>query len=387
VSSVKKRVLFYLGGYDPRGVRNYYNLYKKEGHKSNRVDTMQLKISSRKSFAPHLKGWEIEAEDEGERVETTYYFLEWDDLFRKGWKRSFWQLMGNILTYLRAYLFSPLIWRTILLAPHALQSLWYPLVYLLLTLFGAWGLYGVSEWLLAEYLVVWVRVPLLLVLLYFWFDFAWKLSHKVAVLWLFKALCFYAEYIKRPDRELQERLVRFASVIIEAIQEAKSQGVDEVLLVSHSAGTVLSIDLLDLVLEAFEPEDRRLRRFSIVTLGHFIPLVSLQKEATKYRQKMQRIATYPIIWIDYTSVIDGVTFYLHDYFASSGVVKKGLKFSALSPRFHRLYGKEEYKAIRKDIHLAHFLYLLAPSRRDHYNYFHLSAGKDSLEIFTQGEKR
>lgn len=382
---VKKRIVFYLGGYDPRGARHYYNLYKKEALKNNTIDKMQIQVSSRKKEANHLISWNISAKNKQSQTETKYHFLVWDDIFRKTWKKSFLTYLLDILNYLSFYVFSSVVKRYIKLSASALQSLWYPFFYLLLTLSIAYGIFAFMQSYISQYLQPLLYYFLLIIVIFFWLQLSMKTSHKVAVLWLFKALGFYSRYITEEDKALTKRTEIFALEIVKALQNAQKDKIDEILLVSHSAGTIISIDLLALVLKHFKTDAPELSRLSVLTVGHFIPLVSFQKEASKYRKNMQSITAYPITWLDYTSAIDNVTFYLSDYFKESDIREDKAQIHYLSPRFHTLYTKEYYAKIRRDIHMAHFLYLMSPQKQDTYNYFRITAGHKRLISFTQGK--
>jgi len=382
---IKKRIVFYLGGYDPRGARNYYNLYKTEALKNNTIDEMQIQISSRRKTSKILQTWDIQSKIKNEETHTQYHFLVWDDIFRKTWKRSPLQLLKDIFTYLRYYLFSFLILRSMKLSASALQSLWYPLFYLLISFAIAYALFWGLEFFFSQTLHFSLLYLLSAIFISLWLYFSMKLSYKVAVLWLFKALCFYANYIKKEDKILSTRTEDFAVLITQALKNVKKNQIDEILLISHSAGTILLIDVLANILKSFQPDSAILKSLSIMSIGHFIPLVSFQKEAIHYRKKMKIISQYSMTWLDYTSAIDNLTFYMADYFLESGIQRNILKIEHLSPRFHTLYTKEHYAKIRRDIHLAHFLYLMSPEKLGTYNYFRITAGNASLSSFSKGK--
>jgi hypothetical protein len=381
MDKISKRKVFYLGGYDPRGARHYYNLYKKEALKNNKIDSMQIEVSSRKKETKRLVSWDILAKENEKETKTHYYFFIWDDLIRKKWKKTLYTFVLDLFTYFKFYLLSSLIFRYIKLYPSVLLSLWYPLFYMFFTLLLLLIVFWTIPWLLPSSIEVIVLYLIWLVCLSFVLYLSIRLSHKVAVSWLFRALCFYVNYLKEEDKSLSEGVENLGDYIIDALHLAQREDIDEISIVAHSAGTILIIDLLAHILKAFPKDAPELEKLSILTLGHFIPLVSFQKEAFLYRQKMQEIASYSLLWLDYTSVIDRVTFYLSDYFKESVVLEDKGRFYALSPRFHTLYRPKSYKKIKKDIHSTHFLYLYAPEILGTYNYFRFTAGDKRLSSF------
>ena len=111
-NSVKKRETFYLGGYDPRGARYYYNLYKNEISSSR--NNIEFNVWSRKKENTHIKSIFIEAKsiDNTLKTETNYYFLEWDDIIRKTWSPHILIFIMQFFTYLKTYVFSKFILKT-----------------------------------------------------------------------------------------------------------------------------------------------------------------------------------------------------------------------------------------------------------------------------------
>ena len=79
---VNRREVFYLSGYDPRGARYYYGLYKKEGALQSKVNGLHLDMSSRNRTAKHVQSLEIKASSKEGETRTNYHFLEWDNLIR-----------------------------------------------------------------------------------------------------------------------------------------------------------------------------------------------------------------------------------------------------------------------------------------------------------------
>ncbi|MDQ7085954.1 MAG: hypothetical protein Q9M36_14045 [Sulfurovum sp.] len=211
-----------------------------------------------------------------------------------------------------------------------------------------------------------------------------SLSHNIAVFWIFKVLGFYANYINKEDEALNARFTYFAQHLIAHIKEAEKNDIDEILLIAHSAGNIVFINLVSDILNAFALNDKVLSRISIMTLGQCIPMVSLQEGAEGYRQKLEDISAYHLRWLDYTSAIDPLVFYLYDFF-ERGEEKAKIHF--LSPRFHTLYESKRYAQIKRGMYLAHFLYLMSNDKIGKYNYFRMTAGEKCLNEWLDGEKK
>src|SRR5262245_41523968 len=93
---IKRRHAFFISGYDPRGGRFYYKLYKDEALKKSRLNGLDIRVGPRERGSPVETRWKVSAADEAGTVETTYHFLIWDDLVRARWARSILGVYGDI---------------------------------------------------------------------------------------------------------------------------------------------------------------------------------------------------------------------------------------------------------------------------------------------------
>ena len=116
----------------------------------------------------------------------------------------------------------------------------------------------------------------------------------------------------------------------------------------------------------------------MLTLGHCIPLVSFQKSADFFRNDLASLHKAQIVWIDFTSPIDGACFPLVDFMSIAGLAQNPYP-KYLSTRFHKLYTQKSYKKIRYDWYKAHFLYLYANEILGVYDFYNLIGGPKFLE--------
>jgi len=380
---VRVREVFYLSGYDPRGARHYYNLYKRESQKEAKKGEI-YRLSKREKTGPHRSSFWIE---KGKR-RTRYHFLEWDDLIRKRWEKSWIDFVADLYHILRSYLFNGAIVRYARTSPVQMIAAFYPVLYLLFTFLLALGLFRWSissfsptvGWFVAGALggVLGAAVVFLAI----------KIAKKLAVFWLLRIYKFSSEYIELPNEDLKDRIKIFADEIAEAIDRVQRGETDEILIVSHSVGTILTIPILAELRRRVGNENESWSRVYVMTLGECIPVVSFHPEAGEYREQMRRaLEGSPITWLDFTTPIDGACFPLLDFYETSGVkVPPERKPRYLSPRFHTLFTPEGYRRIKKNRYLTHFIYLLSTELEGPYNYFRLTAGEEPLERYTSSFK-
>lgn len=364
--SVKKRVVYYLSGFDPRGVRHYHTMYKEHFQKQSLINGITATISSRKKVHNHLHEWEITADDQNQKVSTSYRFLSWDDIVRAEWSSGILRYYQDLIYCIIAYIFNGLVWQFAKASPKQMMAAFYPVVYLLGTLCLAFYTgHSIYQWieswmgLLAAFIVGIVIIVA-----------CERFGNTIGVFWLLRIYAFSVRWGKGEVDAIEERCNYFAKEIVKTIREEKE--IDEVLLISHSVGTILAVSVLARALDSTEEWNK----FAMITLGECIPLISFQPNAEKYRAELAYIASHKeLIWIDYTSPIDGACFPLHDFMKSSGIEDKNRDFPLyLSPRFHKLYDKITYKSLRRDWYVTHFLYLMSSDKVGAYDYYEMSAG-------------
>ena len=373
---VKKREIFYLSGYDPRGARYYYNLYKKEGALQAKVNGLHLDVSSRKRKDKHVQGWEIKSSSKESETETNYHFLEWDDLIRSEWKKSVFSLLLDLIFYVKAYLLSGAFRKYSKNFPYQMVSLFYPVVYiglmLILSLLSGWFLF---EWLEIRYSSL-VSMVLSVFLVNSIIYLALWVADKMALFWLLRIFVFSAKYVYDEKPLLHQRIEYFAKIILKSLNNSKSNEVDEILIVAHSVGTILMVPILSKVLKEIGSEIN----ISVLTLGECIPLVSVIPESIEFQDEMKYIAEQGnITLLDYGTLIDGACFPLLNYFTDINIdVLHKEKFEFKSPRFHTLFSKSSYKEIRRNKYLTHFLYFMSTELKGNYDFFEMTAGHNFL---------
>lgn len=376
-SGVKKRDTFYLAGYDPRGTRYYYNLYKKEVHRSSKINGIDFDISSRKKETAHIISCAIEANStqnkEKLQTQTQYYFLEWDDIIRKTWSPSILIFIKQFFIYLQTYVFSKFIVKIYKVYLRQLKPMLYPAFYVLMIVILVYFLAKNMYALLASYIPAFLSLGIVLFFAFLLIRFSQFLGRKIAVFWILRIYIFSEEYAHKERKDIEKRLQHFASFIVSRIEQSKEEEIDEFLIVSHSVGTILIIPLLAEILKNISPKN--LEKITVMSLGSCVPLVSFLEDVSDYKKHMQTLTQYDFLWLDISSPSDEICSPLMDYYAYSGVSKPQNKGPLLlSPRFHTLYEHSTYVKLQKDLSLMHFLYLMAPQKEGSYDYFNITAG-------------
>lgn len=367
----QKRDVFYIAGYDPRGYRHYYAMFKKNLAEQNTLLNYDYTLS--KAQVNAYAFWQIQTP----HTSTTYTFLSWNDIVKKNWSEGIKDALSDCYSFFRIYTITGLFLKFGKESPHQLITGYYPFFYVLLslifTLFCAFG----SLFYLQNFHII-LGILAFILSLVFLPKMLYKLGKKLAVFWIARICSFCANWEKNSQGELELRMDDFARVIFEKLKENINDKNYELILSAHSVGTVLCINVLAKVLRKCEDENISFENLKVLTLGECIPLVSYQKRSFEFRKDLEYLGSKNLIWYDFTSIIDGACFAQVDFIRTSGV-KTQFSPKYLSAKFHTLYKNKDYKKIKKDKYKAHFLYLFATQIQGVYNFFEFIIGKNKLE--------
>ena len=404
-TSVSRRRVFYIPGYDPHPPRRYRELYRTEGKKQALISGYRIEQKQGRTDT----GWRVRAEMEGKQVLTNIDVLVWHDLVKGSMRGG---ILGTYLALLRTvwlYLFTGTLRRLSWLAKGPVLAALYPVAMLLgqlllavacasliagtagyLTFLGGeflTGLMGLSPdtrgvvWSLVGGIVFWsIFLPATVT------SLRWFKSHndKTFAYYLMNDYAYTASRRGAYPEEIEARLHEFRYRIEAALRE----DIDEVLIVGHSSGAQLAVSVVADIL--------RLKRFqgtgpalSLLTLGQVIPMISFLPEARRIRRDLRLLSTAEeITWIDVSAPGDGCSFALSDPVSVSGVApKRGQQWPLiLSAAFSKTLKPETYNALKRRYFRLHFQYLCAFDDPDAYDYFRITAGPLTLGARFRGRR-
>lgn len=367
--SVSKRLVLYLSGFDPRGVRYYHSLYRRDAARQAEVSGYEIEVGKRERIDEHVIRWNVTSETGGKRTETEYLYLEWDDIVRQFWVKGPFKLVWVTMSALaragwygmlrKTYLWSWPVFVTSILPAVVLFGL-----ILLVALFaglGEWlfGLPGLGGGLLLGLGVLWV---------------AWKLEQKFNLTWVGRIAGFHE---REQDSELH-MLDRRRDAFAQLLRKRLAVGdVDEVLVVGHSYGAPLAIQIVARALDAARTAKPRL---SLLTLGQTIMWFAWLPRADDFRAEIAAVAeSNAIDWIDVSAPPDGACFALVDPYTAIGDRRTDRKNpKLLNAKFHETIPAERLDKRTRNWMELHFQYIMATTRPGDYDYFAITAGPESL---------
>lgn len=354
-----KRKIFYIGGFDPRGVRHYHALYREAAERWSERTGVPLVVSSRKAVSPIRTDWTIANAADG--TETSYSFLRWEDLVRRAWikspiklglraARTYGGLIGN---------FDVKMARSVPAGP--IKTLFYPPVVSVLfpLLIGLIPFFVALIWL-----PWWAALAIGAVL---GVAGATPLLKKLHTPWLLRFFTFNAETGGgATDPLMTARLDAFASEILSELDGDW----DELLLVTHSNGSILAVPLMERILAA--REGVMPAHFALVTFGQSIPLILCRGDAKGFKERLRVVGRGSFRWYDIGSPPDGAGFYGVNPMKLIGAETRPALVH-LNPRFYKFYDPENYHSGFANKYDIHFDYLRVGDRVSPLDYPSLTA--------------
>ena len=381
VRPVRRRTVFYIGGFDPKGAAHYHALYKDEAAKQAEVSGLTINVGKRQKSARGNAFWQLEAPGPEGVVQSHYEVMRWDDIVRQHWPRNQARLLWDMLTTTALNLRTGALSQMFKLSWPPVVALVAPVALLLAVMLGApllaWGMFAALQGMGA----LWAAAPAVATLAgALWVGL--KLQQKYSMLWMMRSYVFTAQQAQGRVPVLDERLAEHARTLLEVVSTGDN---DEVLLVAHSSGSIMAATVLAKALQ-MDPTLGRgsgaATTVSLLTLGQWIPLLGCLPQASGFRADLQRLASAEgLDWIDFGAPPDGCCFALVDPIAACGVVPAVPhtdRPKLLSPRFADMFAAPAYAALRRDRFRIHFQYLMASQRTVPYDFFAMTAGHQTL---------
>lgn len=360
-----KRKVFYVGGFDPRGVRFYHQLAGEQVQRYAERTGEAVTVSTRAKGSPTRSDWTIR----NDTLDTTtdYSFLRWEDIVRAAWVKNPFSLG---LRAFRAYRdnIRHLDFATgKTLGKGPLITLFYPPVFMiLLPLLIALPVALVA----AIWLPSWVAVPIALIA---GVAIARPFLIRMHAPWLLRFFVFNSEL---GGGEAHPALEKRLDIFADEIAQSFAGDWDEILLLTHSNGAILGVPLMVRILE--RANGALPTNFAFVTMGHCLPLIACRRDATRFKDQLRYLARHDFRWIDIGSPPDGAAY--------SGVNPMLLvapeakpRMELLSPRFHLFYDPETYHTGYHNKYEIHFDYLRTGDRVSEIDFPSLMATPRGIE--------
>lgn len=348
-----RRRLFYLSGFDPRGVRFYHGLAREQLAAHAACTGEAITVSARAKGQDMAIDWTVE--NATSETVTRQTFLRWDDIVARSWVKGAFQLGWQTVACYWRY-----VWRTDWrsywrLAKGPCISMVYPVVFtLLLPLLLGLPVALIVAWLLPAWLHP-VAVGLLIGLAA-GIAAARPILDRLRAFWLIRLFIVNDRYAREGfGDEVMARVDGFARQIAAALDDDD----DEVLLIAHSKGTLIAVPLLLRLLElrgGVLPA-----KFTYVTMGHCMPILTCRRDASEFHAQLRALSGFAFPWVDIGAPGDGAG--CHGVVPLEPAAGAGrIALTLLSPRFHIFRQPENYNSGLANKYEFHFDYLRCGDR-------------------------
>jgi len=374
---VQHRHIIYVQGYDPRGLAQYYRMFRTELRKFGRLYQLNATISRPKTSTDgETASWSIETKAGDWQTRTSYDFLRFEDLIQRDLAAPIWPTIFHAIRIYWGMVFAGMLtrlhkahWRfaAFLTYPHVVLSIQVLIVLGIgLAIRAALLALGVPDLFAIAAAAVFFVATIGPVLKY--------TESRTYVHYLLADLMWTWQFAHRRRPEWDSRIDRFAQYLVDI---ARSSDAEEIVVVGHSSGTFLGVEILARALKLDPDLGRHGPRIILLTVGSNFPIVGFFAASTDFRDRLRQLAVEPSIdWIDCQSRKDVMNFYPFDPIAGHGIdVGAARRNPTIVPvRFREIIKPEHYNLFRWQFFRIHFQFVMANERPHAYDFFMIVCG-------------
>lgn len=379
---VRHRHVIYVQGYDPRGLAEYYRMFRGEYRRTCALYGLEGHITRPAEIPGRFAvTWNFTTGGDGWQVETAYDFLRWEDIIRRDFARPAWWKLAHMIGIMLRTLADGSFVRVARAHWRFGAFMIYPFVLmvgfaLIAALIGAVALDAASA------LGATAPLPQLLALAIAAGVFVlalWIGEPRTYLLYLCDDIIATYRFGHRRLPDWEQRFEAFAAHVVEVARTSKAE---EIVIVGHSSGSFVAVDVLGRAL-ALDPQlGRHGPRVALLTIGANLPIIGFNRKAQWFRDRMARLATEPsIAWVDYQSRHDIMNFWPFDPIAGHGIELAGERHNptVVAVSFRDLWAPEGFGRRRWRFFRAHFQFLMANERPGAaYDYYMICCGPFDL---------
>jgi hypothetical protein len=371
---VRRRHVYHLAGYDPVEADAQYRRFARQLAIFQRTWKVAATLSEiEHSNDPPTARWAVKAQAADWQVETVHEVLLWDDVVRADLVQG---LPQRILRAARAYLdfiVTGTMFRYIVANQRYAIFFLFPMLSLILFAVVGYFLARLSATLMGLSGLAAIAVGLPIGIAVFLGLLRWP-GRRWRVQQLLDDWIFAHDYLHGRRSDIDGRLDRFAETLI---ARAQDPALDEVVIVGHSLGAMLALDILVRALARYPDLGRRGAAVCVLTIGATIPKFALHPRADGVRRKIARVVAEPSIpWTEYQSRDDTISFYKFDPASLRRISGDRIDGRPVIRRvqLHQMLEPETLKRYRHNVLRLHYQSVMANEKRAPYDYFLMACG-------------
>jgi hypothetical protein len=199
-------------------------------------------------------------------------------------------------------------------------------------------------------------------------------ENRTYLLYLLSDTIWTWQFSHRQRPEWDERIDRFAQHLVNV---ARSSDAEEIVIVGHSSGSFLGVEILARALKLDPDIGRHGPRVVLLTIGGNFPIVGFHAVSQDFRDHLRQLAMEPSVdWIDCQSRKDVMNFFPFDPIAGHGIDVGTLRRNPtiVPVRFREIIQPEDYNLFRWKFFRVHFQFVMANERPHAYDFFMIVCG-------------
>jgi len=374
-AGIRRRHVFYVEGYDPRGAEGYYDIFRRSWKRCPRVWHFAGKLGELVLDSELLAHWDIEAAGPNWQVVTRYEFLRLEGVIGANMADPMWRQVPRAIVWMVDDLVSGTTARIFRAAwRFGLHLLYFQvllLLWLALSVTGGW-LAGLAAASFGVPVPAATAIGGLIALICF--LLLRPLADRLQVVQINSCWPYLREFARGHASAFDAPIDCYAARIVAA---ARGNQCDEIVVVGHSAAGVTACAVTARAFELDPEVGRYGPQIVLLTLGSVMPAAALHPAARRMRAVIARIASEPSLsWIDCVSRKDVMNFWDFDPVAGTGVEVGAERCNPLvwQVRFKDVVSPEYYRRLRMSFFRLHYQFIMSGDRPAPYDYPMLVAG-------------
>jgi hypothetical protein len=368
---IARRHVFHVAGYDPSDTGAQHRRFRRE--LAGFATTWKVAASaSDVTQNADVVAWTATTRGPNWTVETTFEPLVWHDIVRADLAAPALPRLAAAAAAFADFIRSGTFGRYFAARSRYAYFFLVPFVdVVLFAVAGAlagWALSGLALGGIARAAVAIAIAIALFWLLMRWPGRRWRVEQGLAD-WIFAR-----DYMRGRRPDIEARIDRFAERLVACVRAGTA---DEIVLVGHSLGATVVVDLVTRAL-ALDPDlARRGPALAVLTIGATIPKIALHPDGARLRGCAEKVAREAdIFWVEYQARDDAISFYKFHPVMLREIAPAGDASPPLVRRvqFHEMMTPADFRRHRLDFMRLHYQFVMANAQRATYDYFMIVCG-------------
>jgi hypothetical protein len=389
VGAIRRRHIIYVGAYDPRGPRGYFDLFRRTCERFQRLWPIALTLQPLEIDSEDFAHWHVVLRGSDWQTTTRFDFLRMETQIRADMAQPTATQLRRALAWLVDDVFSGALFRIF-------RASWrfglHLLCFQLLTLgwiAAAAALAAIVGHAVGAYLgwPIWAAVVSSLVAMVLVLLALRPLADRWRVVLINSSWALIRKFARSRPTWLDHAIDVGARRVIAV---ARSTDADEIAVVGHSSGAVASCAIMARALELDPDLCRDGPRLVLLTLGSVMPAAALHPRARRMREAVKVLASAPnLSWIDCQCRKDVMCFADFDPVRGCGI---DIGAQHRNPQlwrisFRDMIAPQKYNRFRRNFFRMHYQFIMAGDRPAPYDYILLVAGPAPITEWPRHDRK